>query len=44
ARWEAKCLSPEELQKRVDWQKNRQASSEHGGTNHEQGGYGQQNR
>ena len=44
ARWEAKGLSPEEVQKRVDWQKNRQNSSEHDGTNHEQGGYGQQNR
>ena len=44
ARWEAKGLSAEEIQKRLDWQKNRQATSSHDGSNHEQGGYGRQNR
>lgn len=44
ARWEAKGLSADEVQKRVDWQKNRQATATHDGTNHAQGGYGRQNR
>jgi len=44
ARWEAKGLSAEEVQKRVEWQNNRHATAEHDGTMQEQGGYGQQNR
>lgn len=44
ARWEARGLSTEEVQKRVEWQQNRQATATHDGTNHEQGGYGRQNR
>lgn len=44
ARWEAKGLSAEEVQKRVDWQKNRHATTTHDGTNQAQGGYGRQNR
>lgn len=44
ARWAAKGLSTEEIQKRVDWQKNRQATATHDGTNHEQGGYGRQTK
>ena len=44
ARWEAKGLSAEEVQKRVDWQKARHASATHDGLNAEQGGYGRQNR
>lgn len=43
-RWEAKGLSTEEVQKRVEWQKNRQATATHDGTNQGQGGYGRQNR
>lgn len=44
ARWESKGLSAEEVQKRVDWQKERQTSATHDGTNHAQDGYGRQNR
>lgn len=44
ARWEAKGLSAEEVQKRVDWQKNRHATATHDGSNQAQGGYGRQNR
>lgn len=44
ARWEARGLSTEEVQKRVEWQQNRQATATHDGTNHAQGGYGRQNR
>lgn len=44
ARWEAKGLTADEVQKRVDWQKNRQATATHDGTNEGQGGYGRQNR
>lgn len=44
ARWEAKGLSADEVQKRVDWQKNRHATATHDGNNEGQGGYGRQNR
>ena len=44
ARWESKGLSAEEVQKRVDWQKNRHATATHDGTMQSQGGYGRQNR
>lgn len=43
ARWESKGLSAEEVGKRVEWQKNRQATENHDGTNQSQGGYGRQN-
>lgn len=44
ARWEAKGLSADEVQKRVDWQKNRHATATHDGSNQGQGGYGRQTR
>lgn len=40
ARWESRGLSAAEVQKRVEWQQNRQANATHDGTTHEQGGYG----
>ena len=42
ARWEARGLSADEVQSRVEWQQNRQATATHDGTNHQQGGYGRQ--
>ena len=44
ARWQAKGLSSEEVQKRVEWQNNRHATATHDGTMQGQGGYGRQNR
>lgn len=44
ARWESKGLSAAEVQARVDWQKNHQATATHDGTGQDQGGYGRQNR
>lgn len=40
ARWESRGLSADEVQQRVEWQQNRQATATHDGTTHEQGGYG----
>lgn len=44
ARWEARGLSDEEIQKRVDWQTERQADCDGTGTHRGGGGYGRQNR
>lgn len=44
ARWEARGLSAEEVQARVEWQQNRHATATHDGTANHQGGYGRQAR